>query len=773
MRHLLLLILAWGIAGASIAQTTIRGKVYEEVAQPVGKPQHLPLPGAYVSIAGKPIGTSTDLHGFFKLAEIEIGDTLVASMVGYSGVGVVVTDKDFIELALSPGVELAAAEVEARAAAASFSLLDPLNVQTINRAELVKAACCNLSEAFETNASVDASFTDAVTGTRQIRMLGLDGKYTQIEVDNLPGPRGLNTVTGLAFIPGDWVDAISISKGAGSVMGGHESMTGLINVAMKNPMNADPLHVNLYGNASGRMEWNHISTHQVSRKWKTALLSHALWNSQLNDRNSDGFLDTPVQRHAIARSEWKYTGDRNLRGEYALNWVRTQVAGGQVEGFGGQTNWTTISDWLITPQAEAWTALTDVERVEVTAKTGYVFPDAEWRSIGSQFSWVNHQQNQQYGARHYQGLERHFRGKLLYSSIFGSTNHKYTAGLMLDWDDFDEAADIQPDSTRYFARTEQVPGAFFEYTLNHKERLHVVAGLRFDQHNLYGAFWTPRLHARWSATDQISLKLAAGRGWRTPNVFAEQLGSWASQRTWRVESGPQGFKPEIATNLGFNLTSKFRLNHRDGDLALDFHHTAFDNRLVVDLENPAEVWVYNLAGSSSATSAQIEFNWSAHRRLDVRLAYRYVDARTDRQSTEETWDPFVPRHRAFSQWSWAGRVGERGEQWRTDATLQWIGEQRLPSTASLPESLVRPDVAPDYVQLNVQVSRDFSKQLGLYLGVENLLNTRQAAPIVAASAPQDLFDAHFDASLVYGPIFGRMVYGGLRWRILPPEDTAH
>ena len=755
------------------AQDVVRGKVYESTILPNGNIEHVPLPGAYILNSGAEESTVTDLHGFFKLSNVSPQDTLIASMVGYESVGLVYDGESrFLEFALDPGVALEAAEVEAKRAATSFSLIDPLNAQTINRKELAKAACCNLSEAFETNASVDASFTDAVTGTKQIRMLGLDGKYSQIQVDNLPGPRGLSAVLGLTFIPGDWVNGIQISKGAGSVTGGYESMTGQINVAMKNPTNADPLHVNLYGNGAGRLEWNHVSTHQISRKWRAALLTHALYNGTQNDRNGDGFLDTPLQRHVIARSEWKYQGDRSLRGEYAATVVRTEVVGGQLSGLSsGGTDWGELRAWLTTRNPSGWLAFSDVNRLELTAKTGYVWPVAEWRSLGSQFSWIRHEQRHLFGAKSYHGIESHFRGNVLLNDIIGNTNHKYAAGLSFVYDAFDEQAEVAVDSTRVFARTERVPGAFAEYTWNFRDRLSVIVGGRWDQHNLYGGFFSPRLHARWSASENVSLKFAGGRGWRTPNVFMEQLGLWASQRTWRIDSGPQGFSPEISTNLGLNLTSKFRLNYRDASVAIDVYRTTFENRLVVDLERPEEVHVYALTGSSSATSAQVEFDWSVHRRLDLRVAYRYVDARTDRLSDPlVTWDPFVPKHRAFSQASWASKTGAKGNQTRVDATLQWVGEQRLPSTTESPLLFQRPDIAPGFAQLNLQFSQDFSDALGVYLGVENVTNVRQERPIIGAAygdagVAQEDFDAHFDASLVYGPIFGRMYYAGLRWRI--------
>lgn len=756
-----------------------KGKVYEETG--TYELKHVPMPGAHVRVLHGDQIAVTDAFGVFELEGLAIGDTVEASMVGYEPSGWVWEGERFIELVLRPGVVLGAAEVVADQRASSLSLMNALNVQTLNRAELVKAACCNLSEAFETNASVDASFTDAVTGTRQIRMLGLDGKYTQLLVDNLPGPRGLAVVQGLLLIPGDWVNSIAISKGAGAVSGGYESITGQINVAHKNPMNADPFHANLYLNGAGRMEWNHVSTHAVSRRWKTAVLSHALYNGRVNDRNGDGFLDTPLQRHLVLRNEWKFTGDRGIRGEYAVSGATTELVTGMADGVADEAVWSQLDAWQASDGMQGvWRGTSFIERAEASAKTGYVFPGAAWRSIGSQFNALHHRTWHNMGGNRYDGTERMFRGNILYAGRLAPEYHTFTAGASYVYNDFNESAEWADSAAVNWSRTERVPGAFFEYTFDDERRWNVVAGLRADAHNLYGRFVSPRLHARFSVTDALSLKASAGRGLRVPNPLMEQLGPWASRRTWLTWQGDQvaplqllDIRPEQATNVGLNATAAFKLNHRDASLAFDAYWTEFTNRLVVDMDyDPSKILLYNLEGVSRSKTAQVEFDWSAHRRFDVRLAYRYVDAVTDRRQPDYRRDPFVSRHRGFGQISYASRTTEQGSQWRVDATLQWVGAQRLPSTAANPEPFQQPEVAPDFTQFNLQASRDFSRNASAYLGIENVMNVRQERPIIAATADEGDFNDYFDASLVYGPIFGRMVYAGLRWRIASPDSKG-
>ena len=780
MRRLLLAVLLGGAVTWATAQGSVRGKVFFVPAP--GAPAE-PLPGAYVVWVGseKLAPAVTDGFGFFKIAAAERGDTLRFSSVGYGTVGLVWEGQGYVEAVLEAGVALQAAEVEARGSGATLSLLNPLHVQQLSRKELVKAACCNLSEAFETNASVDASFTDAVTGTRQIRMLGLDGKYTQLLVDNLPGPRGLATVQGLMLIPGDWIEAIYITKGAGSVSGGHESMAGQINLAMKNPMNADPLHVNVFANESGRFEWNHVSRHAVSRRWSTAILTHALYNDWANDRNSDGFLDTPLQRHAIVRNEWKFQGDRGMEGEYAVSAIRTDLATGAAAAFPeAAAVWTTARE-LLNRSGSHWSAVSEIRRFEASAKTGYVLPGTPGRSLGSQVSFVRHDNRQLFGRHRYTAEETYGRAYVLAQGIFGTTDHAWSAGFGGVYNAYDEVVQDRDSAAVPLSRTEVTPGAFFEYTWNRADRCSLVAGIRADHHNLHGLFVSPRVHTRWSITEQVALKGSLGRGFRTPLPFAEYPGLWASNRSWTAWDPVAGralpldqldVRPEISDNAGVSLTAKFPLNFRDASLALDVFGTRFIRRTVVDVDyDPQQILVYAVEGASTSVAAQVEWDWAFHRRWDLRLAWRYVDARTDRWGDSPSWDPFIPRHRAFSQWSYASKPTATGAQWRADFTAQVYGEQRLPSTTSNPEQFQRPDVADPFGLVHVQVTRAFSSRLDVYFGIENLTDVRQTRPIIGATYPGETpvaaadFDRYFDASLVYGPVFGRMMYGGLRWRI--------
>ncbi len=762
------MVTALGWSTSCNAQKTLRGKVFapedhsdhnHEEGEHQGAQKFDPLPGATVIWKGSSQGVVTDGFGFFEIDARGATDTLRVSMVGYSTVDVLYSGEAYLEVPLEAGVMLGQADIVFEERSQSVSLLNPLNIQELNRKELCKAACCNLSEAFETNASVDASFTDAVTGTRQIHMLGLAGKYTQLLVDNLPGPRGLNVVQGLGFIPGPWIESIYISKGVGTVASGYESFTGQINVAHRNAETAEPLHINLFLAASGRMEFNHVSRHDVSRRWTTVLMTHGEWGQRANDRNGDQFLDMPLRKDAVVRNEWHFVGDRGWRANVSLNAVDMERDGGMM----GET--------------PRWSMITDVERAELNAKVGNVLPGKPGRSWGSQWTVATHRHRHSFGDRSYDGAQKTFQGKVLRMGSLGTDGPDFSAGVSYLLDDYFESGSwsqpaIPSDgaSTDTLSRTEHVPGAFLETTWSQNPRATVVAGLRVDQHNMWGTVVTPRLHARWSATEQTSLKLVAGTGFRTPNVLMEQLGAWASNRAWVIGD----LEPERGWNAGINLTSKFKLAFREAELALDGYWTEFQSRAVVDLDqDPHAIHIYNLNDRESRSlTAQAELGWSVHRRVDMRLAYRWVKATTQRLGAEAAGtllDPFVPKHRAFTQWSYASKVDKSGGTWMGDLTVQWVGPQRTPRPDASFDDRQAAELERGFVVANGQISRSFSEGKDLYLGVENLLNYRQSRPIVASALASDLgndaFENNMDASLVYGPIFGRMMYVGARFTL--------
>ena len=686
---------------------------------------------------GTQVGTSTDTVGGFELPVSENSKTLIISYVGYKSDTVEVTEFDKLTIVLKQSTELGGVDIVYRQRGTEISYMNTLKVETMGEKELFKAACCNLSESFETNPSIDVAFTDAVTGTKQIQMLGLDGKYSQITREQMPAVRGLSSVHGMTYIPGSWIESIQLNKGAGSVVNGFESVTGQINVELKKPEESEQWFVNGYANQGGRTELNVNAAHRLNDKVSTGVLLHGNLRPFEIDGNNDGFMDFPNGYQLNAINRWRFQSHKGWEGQAGANVLTEDRQGGQLS-----------SETAVPKYQLGW----NTNRAELWGKTGYVFPKAKYKSIGFQGSAIYHDQSSFFGSRTYNAEQRSGYFNSIYQSIIGTSTHKYRVGMSIQYDLYNERL----DSLQY-DREEIVPGAFLEYTFSYFDKFAVVAGIRGDYHNYYGFFFTPRLHARYEVREGTVLRASGGRGQRTANVISENAGLLATSRTWNIKGDPsiQGFglEPEVAWNFGLNLTQDFRIDYRPGAISVDLYHTLFENQTVVDMEDPRQVQFYNLDGESYATSVQAQVDYELYRRFDLRMAYRWYEVRTT-YGTSLKDKPFVAKHRAFVNLGYETLNG-----WKFDYTVQWQGPKRVPSTDANPTSFQRATRSPDIFLMNAQITKSWKERYDVYLGMENITNVKQNNPILASEQP---FGPYFDSSLVWGPIFGRMTYVGFR-----------
>jgi outer membrane receptor for ferrienterochelin and colicin len=725
-------------AGAQPVSESVKGKVFEYDAH-----QHtVPLIGANIYWAGTTLGVVSSLDGSFTIKRHETSDLLVFSFTAYESDTLDLSETDYVEVIMQQSISIEQVEVVKRWKTTSFSLLDPMKVEKIGEGELLKAACCNLSESFETNASVDVSFTDAITGTKQIQMLGLAGPYSQITRENIPDIRGLSAIYGMEYIPGTWIESIQLNKGTGSVVNGYESIAGQINVELRKPELADRMYLNVYGNEDSRIEANLNLTQKVSEKLSTALLLHARTQRTEMDRNGDGFMDKPLGDQYILLNRWKLSSDNGFESQLGIKATLNTAKGGQM----GYTEGT---------QGNLWGMEMETRRLEGWYKIGKVFEHNPTQSIGMQFSGLTHDQYSLFGLKKYTGLQNSAYANIIFQSN-ANVYHTYKLGTSFQYDYFREHID-----SLNFYREEVVPGVFAEYTFSPGDNLDFVAGLRGDWHNNYGFFITPRLHVRYAMAEKSVLRFSLGRGQRTASVFAENNAVLASSRAVFVVGNrtgkPYGLDEEIAWNFGANFTQKFTLDYRDGAFSVDLYHTRFKNQVVVDRdESPQQLLFYNLEGESFSTSFQVQLDYEVFRRFDMRIAYRLFDVQTTYNSGLMQV-PMTAPHRAFMNLAYSTR-----NHWSFDYTVQRLSSKRLPSTASNPIEYQLSDYSPGFYLMNAQISKQWQEKFDIYVGVENILDFKQEDPILAADDP---FGPYFDASLTWGPVFGRMVYAGIRLKI--------
>ena len=712
------------------------------------------LAGATIQWLGSKVGTQANTEGKFKIPTVKETDKLVVSFIGYKTDTITVNGNKSLEIMLKPEAEnLAQVEVVGKQEATQLDYLSTRDMTKMTENELFKAACCNLSESFETNPSIDVSFSDAITGTKQIEMLGLAGTYTQITLENMPYIRGLTSNIGLTYIPGTWIESINVSKGMGSVANGFESITGQIDVDLRKPFKEaeKTVFLNLYTSSEQRYEGNLNLRLPVSQDVYSMTLLHASTQQHMLDVNNDRFIDMPTFKTVNLLQRFHINLHSGWEMQVAAQYVKDEKEGG-----------TRIhSDEHVHPDKQ-FLYSSSSENIRLHGKTGYVFPNKEYQSFGFQWALSKYTNSSSYGGRIYDGSQKSGYFNFLFQSQLGSEKHKYRLGLSYMFDEYDDKY-----AALAFNRIERVPGAFVEYTYSpDPDEFSIVAGLRTDYHNFYGTMITPRLHFRYSPHMDWVFRGVAGRGFRTSNIFAEYSQVFVSAREMKINQVNNfgfGLEQEKGWNFGLSLTHYFYFEYREATISVDFYRTQFDMQTIADLDtNPQKINFYSIENGSYSNALQVELNFKPFEFVDARLAYRYLDVQ-QKISGEWYTRPLQSAHRALVTLSYATEKEEETDpQMLYDLTFQWFGPKRIPSTKLNPVNLRVDENSPGFVLLNAQITRSFRPGFDLYIGAENLLDFRQDNQIIDAANPNS---PYFDASMVWGPISGRMFYAGLRFRL--------
>ena len=710
----------------------------------------IPLEGATVKWLNTNKGTISSEDGKFKLESALGEDFIEISFLGFETDTVYIKNKKNIThfLKISQENTLDEVIISKRKRSAQRTYLMPQNIVKISEDELLKAACCNLSESFETNPAVDVNHSDAFTGTKQIKMLGLKSPYILITEENIPMVRGASQTYGLTFIPGTWIESIQITKGMGSVINGYESIVGQINAELKKPLNDIPLFVNSYYGQDGRFEINTHLNSKVSEKVQTTIFAHHNRRDNINDKNGDGFLDKPLQNQINFLNKWQYTNPtKGLVSFLNFKYLNDEKTLGSIlfsqNPKYGSSNW---GGEILT------------KRFDSSFKLGYVNPNIPYQSIGFQLSYSSHDQDSYYGARIYDINQKSIFSNIIYNTIITNSRNKIKLGLNYSHDNYDEILS-QKSYSDIIQRKDNSTGVFFEYSYDNFTNLNLVAGLRYDRHNNMGSFFTPRLHFRYSIAPRFSLKGSFGTGRRISNVLTENLQVFVTNRVIQNKNLTDllyGLKPEKATNYGVSIDKGFNFAGGQGNFIIDYYKTDFKNKIIVDFENPREVSFYNSENNQSKSSsfqAELIFSknrWNftaAYKNYDIKLMYK--------EGLKEK--PIQPKEIIFLNFGTESKkVGEK--HWKYDFTFNLLGKQRLMKNVRDKSEYVDP-----HFSINSQLTRIFSQKFEVYIGGENLNNYKQDNPIIFASDP---FNKDFDGSIVHGPIFGSSIYMGFRFKIL-------
>ena len=704
-----------------------------------------PVMGATVKWINTDKGTISNEKGDFKLERESKTDLIVISYVGFQTDTLSVKDINNITHYMSYSEEnfLDEVTVSKRRNSAQRTYLMPQNIINISEEELLKAACCNLSESFETNPSVDVNHNDAITGTKQIEMLGLKSPYILITEENIPMVRGASQTFGLGFTPGTWIESIQVTKGMGSVTNGYESIVGQINTEIKKPYNDMSFFFNLFKGIDGRFEANAHLRSKVSDKIQNTFFIHYNDRKKVNDKNGDMFLDKPLQDQLNLLSKWQFTdASKGLVSFLNIRYLDDNKKIGSID-FNEKSDLSSF-----------WGGEIFTNRFDSSFKLGYVNPNIPYQSLGFQLAYNFHDQESYYGLNDYNISQKSLFLNLIYNSIISNTKNKIKAGLNFSSDNYSEYV-----FKSNINRIDRSFGGFFEYSFDNMNDFNLIFGLRYDIHNNIGSFFTPRLHFRYMLNDNFSIKGSVGTGRKIANVFAENQTIFLSNRkniNKNFDAKLYGVSPEKATNLGFSLDHKVFLFGGQGNLIFDFYKTIFDNRVIIDFETFGEFNFYNSSlGKSKSDNYQIEFLFSKNN-WNITAAYKKYDVKSYYLSGLKE-KPIQPRNIVFFNYGIeSNKVNE--SNWKFDITYNRLGKQRL---------MLNPrdnyEFTDPHFSINSQITRVFSSKLEVYVGGENLNNYKQENPIIMANDP---FNQNFDASIIHGPIFGSTYYMGLRYKIL-------
>ena len=671
----------------------------------------------------------------FNMRVVSVAAAMMA-MCAITGSGQEVTDT------ITDGGDLE--EVVVSAYGSSYKNRLATNTSLISARELTRAACCNLGESFTTNPSVDVSYSDAATGARQIKLLGLSGSYVQMLTENIPVARGVSSPYYLGYIAGPWMQSIQVSKGASSVKNGYESITGQINIELLKPQ-ADPsLTLNAYIDHKEKVELNALGNVHLGDKWSTGILAHVENGFASHDENEDGFADTPRIRQGTVMNRWAYLG-RNYVFQAALRGLLENRESGQT-GHAGHG----LSDPYIID--------IDTRRVEAFTKNAYIYDRENEGNIALILSGNVHSMDAKYGEKYYDVTQRELYASLMYERKWQGGRHAFSTGLSWNYDEYRRSylQSLDPTSVANSGKDrEQVGGAYAQYTFNIDSKLVAMAGVRYDYNSVYGNMFTPRLHVRYNMPKGITVHASAGRGRRSPHPMEEYNYLLVSSR--KIEL-PEQLKMETADNYGIGAGWDTEIGGRKISLSAEYYYTSFENQLVADLDSdPHGVKIYSSALPSYSHAIQVEGTVDIISDMSFTAAYRYTDVKVD-YGNGLVNKPLTSRSKGLFSLDYRPMMG----LWQLDVTCSITGGGRMPRSYVTTEGIASWDESyRAYATLNAQLTRNFPNW-SVYIGGENLTGYRQSDPIIDAAHPRG---PNFDATMIYGPLHGAVVYAGFRYNI--------
>jgi outer membrane receptor for ferrienterochelin and colicins len=722
----------------------------QNITGKVSDTENEPIVGANVYWLNTTIGTNTNDRGDFEISlPNNKPNILVVSFVGFKSDTINILNQKYITVKLLQIKSLDEVTVVGERAGTFISKVNPIKTEVITQAELTKAACCDLAGCFDTEGSVQSTTTNVITSSKELRILGLSGVYTQVLIDGMPLIQGLSYTYGISSFPGTLVDKINVATGINSVLQGFESISGQINIELKEPDNSEKLLLNLYINSFMEKQFN-VNYSYKFKKWSTLFAAHTTQPANKFDRDNDTFLDLPIITRYSFYNKWKYGNESSwgLHSLIGLRYVNEQR-------IGGQTIYNPSSDEGTT---NSYGQTLKYSQPEIYTKTGYRFNSNKSIVLNSSAFYQN--QNSTFGTTLYKAEQISFYANLQYE-LKWNKKHLFKTGLSYRYQNREENISFTQNSlgrtyNGQYLKNEIISGIFAENIFNWKEdKIVLITGLRLDHHNTFGYFITPRALLKYELFENTTARISGGTGYKTINLFSENINLLASSRDIIIT---EQLRPETAFNWGINVTQQKYWNNITATFGLDFYRTQFTNQIFPDYDtDPSKAIISNFTGTSISNGFQAETNFKFYGVLEFKISYNYLDVYQVKNESKYVL-PFNPKHKIISTLSYK----PKSKKWHYDMNVHWFGEQKLANTDTNPPEYQTPDKSKPYTLVNAQFTKSW-KKFEVYFGCENIFDFRQLRPIISW---QDPFSPYFDTSNVWGPTRGREFYLGLRFKII-------
>ena len=782
-KSIIILLIVLCLPIVAMAQRTLTGRITD-----VNNGQ--PLVGATLSWKNTTAGAISAADGSYSIKRVHGFNTLVVDYLGYDLVEIEVEEKGVstLDIQLTPSaVDIDEVIVEGQQRGNYAKTTGITRQEQISFAGLCKMACCSLAESFENSASVTVGYSDAISGARQIKMLGLAGTYTQILDENRPIMQGAGATYGLSYTPGMWLNSIQVSKGVASVTAGHEAITGQINLEHRKPTDDERFFLNLYFDNEMRPEINISSAIPLTpdKSLSTVIMAHGSLDTAHHDMNQDGFADMPKANQINIANKWLWQNRAGVQLRWGWKVVNENRIGGDMDYREDM-----FEQMMQNPLATPYGSKIHNRNINAYAKLGIPVgyertftgdpEDAVQNNIAMVFDYDNYLTDSYFGVNNVDVMEDTFRFNATYAHYF-TQRSSLNAGVsayarMMDNDYLQQDASSGVAQAMWQTKgraTLAEPGIFAEYTYNNEEKFSWVVGLRGDYSIVNGNYYydakpefliTPRTHIRWAITPRTTLRASAGMGYRRQNLVTDNI--WIMTSSRNIVTDNLNDDMERAATLGGSLAQTFNLAGDDqATISVDYFRTQFFNTMVFDQERGDNTThIYNTDGKSYTDNYQIDFNWTPFRGFDLFATFRYTNAM---MTLEQEGKQILVERPLTSRYKGLINIQYAVQRWVFDVTAQVNGPVRLPELSGDMDAAVNnPTISPVYPMYFAQVSYKMSN-LTLYAGCENIANYLQGVsggnkPIVGGETP---YAPGFNSSQVWGPLMGRKFYIGLRLNI--------